>query len=65
MMGSNLVEVEIAARLLEAGHPLQAYGVAVGVLHRVSNHLDEDARLCWDRARAVAQAAQVGRPRAA
>lgn len=56
-MGNNLVELEIAARLLEDGYRAEAYGVAVHVLHRVGNVAGDESRLCWDRARAVAMAA--------
>lgn len=57
MMGTNFVEVEIAARLLEAGHRAEAYGIAIGVLHRVGGQLSDEAKLCWERAREVALAA--------
>lgn len=57
MLANSLVEVEIAARLLEAGHSREAYGIAVSVLHRVGGSMHEDARRCWDRARSVALAA--------
>lgn len=58
MMGTSFVEVEIAARLLEDGHRSQAYGVAIAVLHRIGDQLSDESKLCWERAREVALAAQ-------
>lgn len=60
MMGTNVVEMEIALRLLEAGDCAEAYGIAVHVMHRVGSQCNDESRHCWDRARAVAQAAQSG-----
>jgi hypothetical protein len=58
MMGTSFIEVEIAARLLEAGHRSEAYGVAIAVLHKVGDQWSDESRLCWDRAREIALAAQ-------